>query len=692
MNVFEKSLWIWPKSSQEKINQYCQFIREIIISKPIKEAYFYISSNKDYNLYINGSFVSFGQWTDYPNMKSYDKINITEFIKENSNKICIEGYNCYTDFCSYISDKAGVIYTIECIYKDGQTDYFYSGENTYYRLSPVYKQGDIEKLSLQLNYTFEADLRYSDDWTKKHVQGFSKIAKEDTYTKDCSFIPRPVKKLVYDQNKKAQIIVKGPFIRKEEFSSAAKTCDRDFLGGNDLRKKIDFPHNYKDFPVCDEYFIVDLGETTCGHLHLNFEAEEGTVLTCSYGEHLHDMRVRGQFNTHNFGFRIFAKKGINIFTHRFVRLGGRYLEIHVTGKANFYDARIIPTDYPVEKKYEFKSKNSLENKIISVCENTLRKCMHDHFEDTPWREQGLYTMDSRNQSLCNYYLFKDFDYVKENIRLFVPTLTNEGHLMLTAPSNFYMPIPIFTYVWVLWLQDYLIYSGDTDFVKEIIPTATTIIEKLIETKDENGIFPTPPGDKYWNFVEWRKGLIGDGKNTGKYSLPHNAFALMAINAFIYMCQKTNIECKDFTNNIKDMDKIIHNAFWDEENSMYKTYIESPFDPHFAQISNSLALCAGITPKEKQDQVRKNIAYNKDLIDTTLSMCLYKYEALLGDKKYYDFVFNDIEKQWGRMVYSGATNFWETQDGGWYGEGGDSLSHGWSAIPAYFYFKYKYNNY
>ena len=109
-------------------------------------------------------------------------------------------------------------------------------------------------------------------------------------------------------------------------------------------------------------------------------------------------------------------------------------------------------------------------------------------------------------------------------------------------------------------------------------------------------------------------------------------------------------------------------------------------------SNSLALCAGITPKEKQDFVRKNIAYNKDLIDTTLSMCLYKYETLLGDKKYYDFVFNDIEKQWGRMLYAGATSFWETQHGGWYGEGGDSLSHGWSAIPAYFYFKYKYNNY
>ncbi len=700
MNIFENALWIWPKASQEEINQYCQFIHKITVKKPIKEAYFYISANKDYNLYVNGKFIAFGQWPDYPTLKSYDKLDVTDYITEGENRICIEGYNCFSDFCSYISDKAGIIFSIECTYKDNTKDFWSSGEDTLFRLSPQYRQGDIERLSMQLNYSFEADLRKVDEWIEKDTKNFTKIAKEDTYTKDCIFIPRPVKKLVYDQNQKAQIITKGPFIRKEEYPSAAKTCDMDFLGRNEIRTKINIPCNNtgkgKDtesldvasFPVENEFFIVDMGETVCGHLHLDFEADEGTLLTCSYGEHLLDLRVRAHFNSHNFGFRVFAKKGKNNFTHRFVRLGGRYLEIHVTGKAAFYDARIIPTDYPLEKKYEFKSKNSLENKIMAVCENTLRKCIHDHFEDTPWREQGLYTLDSRNQSLCNYYLFGNFDYIKENIRIYVPSLTEEGHLWITAPSKFYMPIPIFTYAWIMWLRDYFLYSGDYDFVKEMLPTCKIIIEKLLETQDDTGLFVTPPGDRYWNFVEWQPGLIGDGKNTGKYSLPHNAFTLMALKAYIYMCQKLNCDCKDLPPLAEKLNRDIDNAFWVEDMGAYKSYIDSPFDPHFAQISNSLALCAGIVPEEKQDSVQENIAYNEKLIETTISMCMYKYEALLQDEKYFDYVFEDIEKQWGRMLYAGATSFWETQHGGWYGEGGDSLSHGWSAVPAYFYFAYK----
>ncbi len=39
-------------------------------------------------------------------------------------------------------------------------------------------------------------------------------------------------------------------------------------------------------------------------------------------------------------------------------------------------------------------------KIYDVSIYTLKCCMHEHYEDCPWREQALYTMDSRNQMLC----------------------------------------------------------------------------------------------------------------------------------------------------------------------------------------------------------------------------------------------------------------------------------------------------
>ena len=34
--------------------------------------------------------------------------------------------------------------------------------------------------------------------------------------------------------------------------------------------------------------------------------------------------------------------------------------------------------------------------------------MHEHYEDTPWREQAFYVADSRNQALCGYYAFGEY--------------------------------------------------------------------------------------------------------------------------------------------------------------------------------------------------------------------------------------------------------------------------------------------
>lgn len=56
-----------------------------------------------------------------------------------------------------------------------------------------------------------------------------------------------------------------------------------------------------------------------------------------------------------------------------------------------------------EKQFDDK----LLQKIYDVSVYTLKCCMHEHYEDCPWREQALYTMDSRNQMLCGYYAFKD---------------------------------------------------------------------------------------------------------------------------------------------------------------------------------------------------------------------------------------------------------------------------------------------
>ncbi|MBQ3616232.1 MAG: hypothetical protein II993_09590, partial [Anaerotignum sp.] len=51
------------------------------------------------------------------------------------------------------------------------------------------------------------------------------------------------------------------------------------------------------------------------------------------------------------------------------------------------------------------------------------------------------------------------------------------------------------------------------------------------------------------------------------------------------------------------------------------------------------------------------------------------------------VFDDIASKWGKMLFQGATTFFETEDGAAAFSDAGSLCHGWSAIPAYLYFAY-----
>ena len=51
---------------------------------------------------------------------------------------------------------------------------------------------------------------------------------------------------------------------------------------------------------------------------------------------------------------------------------------------------------------------------------------------------------------------------------------------------------------------------------------------------------------------------------------------------------------------------------------------------------------------------------------------------------------DMKKIWGKMVFAGATTFWETEKGAADFDNAGSLCHGWSALPIYITQRYLHN--
>jgi hypothetical protein len=115
------------------------------------------------------------------------------------------------------------------------------------------------------------------------------------------------------------------------------------------------------------------------------------------------------------------------------------MQIYFTStKVKNVSLKFHPTLLPAEIKSQAFAgeKAELREKIRNTAIHTLQCCMHEHYEDCPWREQALYTLDSRNQMLAGYEVFKDknAEFVRANLDLISRGVRKDGILALCYPA------------------------------------------------------------------------------------------------------------------------------------------------------------------------------------------------------------------------------------------------------------------
>lgn len=384
--------------------------------------------------------------------------------------------------------------------------------------------------------------------------------------------------------------------------------------------------------------------------------------------------------------------------HPFLRLAGRYIQLGITlpkgleaAPVSIVYAGLRPTPYPVERLGKFESSDALHNKIYEVSRRTLELCMHEHYEDCPWREQALYSMDGRNQALAGYYCFGNYDFAAQSIHLLGQSYNPaDGFLELCAPAKIGITIPSFSLAWILMLDDHLLFRGDRDFIKAELPVARKLLQTL-EKNTSGALVLVPTDDRMWNFYEWAPGLDGSdrGNKQVRSDAPLNLFYLLALDATARMAKECGEDPTPFEEKARALRAEFHAAFWDADKRAYVTRIGEQQLPHFTELTQALAILAGVTPDSELDALREKLAADDNgMVACTISHTLYKFEALLTDReKYGKRVFELIERDWGYMLSQGATSFWETIEGADAFHYAGSLCHGWSGVPAWFYGAY-----
>lgn len=627
--------WIWLKHKRKQLDVYAEFYDTFTVhgGSPVSMQ---ISCDSNYAVYVNGQLADSGQYPDFPHFKVFDVLQLSSLCRDGGNHLAIIVWHYGEANMSYFPGTAGLYYTVQ------QNDAMLacSRAQVLSRQSRAYLSGIGKRITGQLGFSFHYDARREDGWMNGTLNGFreSKVV--------CLPPPthaRPIEKCVISAPINAECIFSG-----------------------------------------STHALFDLGMQQVGYLTLSVRSEKAQRLTVSYGEHIVDGDVRRLIDGRDFSVQITVPAGETHYMNPFRRLGARYLSLQSQHPIEIQQLTLSPVAYPVQYA-ESPMLDALQSRIYDASIHTLLMCMHDHYEDSPWREQALYAMDSRNQMLCGYYAFREFRFARASLQLMAQDRRADGLLSICTPSGNDLTIPSFSLHYFTEVLEYTRYSGDLTLAHEVFLKLESVMDAFIRHMKGDAL-PIFTDSCHWNFYEWSDGLSGSlgSAEADRYDAALNCLFSLALHCMACLCRLTNHPSEQYDSLQIRVNAAINKLFLDESTRCYRN---SNIDGRISQLVNALAiLCGAADLSTSITLAQKLISSDSGMTGITLSMRCFMYDALLKTdrQQYQTFILEDIAIRYRRMLDAGATTFWETELGEKDFHNAGSLCHGWSAMPVYYY--------
>ncbi len=617
----KRTIWVDGEIQEDS---YAEFIGDFQ-SEQEGKVFLRIAADGHFVVYLNEEMVHFGAAADYPWYKMYHQVEITKYCK-GDNRLRILVWYPGRDSQTYIKDEPGLFFEV----MQNDIVLLESSSDILSRPCVNYKNAYCKIITVQMGFSF-----YYDSTMENNL---------------------PFKKSLVNET------VQEFHFRKTGYLELGERTPIQCM-------------------ETEDGYLIDMQEEIVGFLELDLESDTEQEILIAYGEHLVDGQVQHQIDGRDFSVEYKAKKGVNLYLNPFRRLAGRYLQVYCDKSLRLHYIGLRPTDRPVKEVLR-KCDDERLQKIYDVSVNTLKKCMHEHYEDCPWREQAMYTLDSRNQMLCGYYAFDDVEYIRENLLFIAKGQREDGLLSLCFPAGTDIPIPFFSLVYMMQIADYAEHTNDEATVRDLKPVADRILEAFRGRIDETGLIPDFPYP-YWNFYEWTDGSANNGDVERTPDAPFEVQYDLILNCMYVLFERIyhKIYGEDKADTWAKMETTflcrIRETFYHPQKRLYKLSTEGEV---YSQLGNSFAILTGLGSEE----LAERLVSDDSLVGVTLSMNTFFYDALLTfGEEYKKWILQDMREKYSYMLDEGATTFWETAKG-WrdFGNAG-SLCHGWSAIPVYY---------
>ena len=664
---------IWINNDNAK-DEYADFYPDVYF-KDGKKYTLRIVCDTDRAVYLDDKLISFGQYADYPETPVYEDVILPAAT---GSKLKITVWHSGIDSQTHVATEAYVAF---CVY-EGENIIYSSSSETLCRPTPEYIPHLCKIITGQMGAGFAMSGRAETLELRKAVAKNIEIK---------SLRKRTTKPLYLDKAIEGTVVEQG-------------YCK--FNGGEDSASVVSNSSLTDDICTADgKYYLFDLGSENVGFPEISFNTENECEVYIGWGEHIVDGKCRAAIHSRRFTTEILAKEGVNDYFPVLRRFGLRYMQIYFTSpKVNNVSLKFHPTLLPVEiKSFEFYGeKAELRKKIRDTAIHTLRCCMHEHYEDCPWREQALYTLDSRNQMLAGYEVFidKNADFVRANLDLISRGVRKDGILALCYPAGLDYPIPFYTLAYLMQMEEYIVNTGDISLAEEKFDILVKLLDVFYARSGGNGLAKRfPDSEGYWNFYEWSKFLSGSPKfkelsnEDQPFEANLSAALSLASRSMANICNTLGNATASvfYANKAEQISNAISETFFNPEIGLFFDFTNRP-EIQPSVLTQAMCLLCGAADNLDQENILNAIAQNGgmianiEVVPATLSMACFRYDALLkADKdRYTEVILEEIDRDCGYMLDSGATTFWETLKGEADFGGAGSLCHGWSAMAAYYY--------
>ena len=357
-SLLHDASWIWCGKLAAGPHQYVCFRKTFCIPAGRKsvKARFEIAADSDFIVWLNGTEIGRGQFSDWPQRKTFTVCDVTRSVKSGANLFAVLVYYRGADFSDHCAGKPGLIAALTYGACKIMTDATWRC-----RPHPAFRFGPMARVTRQMGFTTEFDARKDMAW---QAPGFDDVAWPKATVQAGAttgfwqeLLPRPVPLLRIQTPVSVALVVQGDFRRDAEADTIARTMAADALvtrrhwdvfeaptnASTGYSPRCPTPTDFIRLPddrwlalkaseagTTGRFFIVDCGREEVGLLTFRVDAPAGTILDIGHGEHLDDGRVRTAIAGRNFADRYICRGGDQTFMLPFRRLGARYLEVHVS--------------------------------------------------------------------------------------------------------------------------------------------------------------------------------------------------------------------------------------------------------------------------------------------------------------------------------------------------------------------------